>query len=488
MPKKTGPTAKQLKNFFKLISRDLDDELKTELAIVGPNASFDAGGQGKVPALVFALQAKRTKSARVLLEAGADVNAQGPDGAALHHVRDLALAKELLARKADVHLRSQYKKTPLHEAASAGDVAIVELLLAHGAEVDPEDAYGATPYGVSSSAEVRALLKKHGAKGFGKGGGKILTPTSAPAEPADVDVARGALGVDRAGRVWFAGYSGLFVLEGDAITRWTFEESFAISSIKSGPRNTVYFATNWGLLCLDGGTFTLFSSTDSELFDNHIVNMWTSPDGRPHMLHYQDGQDEKHISVFDGESFSVLSANVDLPKGLEIKCLAFDRRGELVLGAEGAIALREDDSWKVIKSFGQETGRPQTLHDIVCDGDTMWIAASSSVYELRDGKVTTHNMPAIPNCLCKSGDVLWVGLFCGGLGRLEATTLTVSKKDNSPLRQDDVEELVSAEERVWIRTADRVPAFVRDGKIERLVGDLPVDEPTEKAAKKQKRA
>jgi len=75
---------------------------------------------------------------QLLLEHGADVNAQAKDGS-----------------------------TPLHEASRFGTAKTARLLLEHGASVEVKDAQGRTPIQVASTsrnAEVMELLLEHGAK------------------------------------------------------------------------------------------------------------------------------------------------------------------------------------------------------------------------------------------------------------------------------------------------------------------------------------
>jgi ankyrin repeat protein len=85
---------------------------------------------------------------RILLQAGADVNTLGPYGTPLHRaVRDdhVEAAKILLGAGAAVNARSGSGRTPLHVAAGSRALACVELLIEHGADVDPKDKNGRTP-------------------------------------------------------------------------------------------------------------------------------------------------------------------------------------------------------------------------------------------------------------------------------------------------------------------------------------------------------
>ena len=81
--------------------------------------------------------------ARLLLEHGADVNAQISDGSG---------------------------RTPLHAAIGSDPsdrAEVVRVLLEHGANVDVEDAKGRTPFQIASANgydEIMKLLSEHGAK------------------------------------------------------------------------------------------------------------------------------------------------------------------------------------------------------------------------------------------------------------------------------------------------------------------------------------
>jgi ankyrin repeat protein len=60
-------------------------------------------------------------------------------------VQDRATMELLLARGADPGAKQQLDYTPLHGAASRGDVEMAKLLLAHGARRDAKGSDGMTP-------------------------------------------------------------------------------------------------------------------------------------------------------------------------------------------------------------------------------------------------------------------------------------------------------------------------------------------------------
>jgi hypothetical protein len=435
-PKKP-PAPRTIKSFFKLIAEDKVDDVKAQLAKgMDPNIRFDRG-YGEETALQQACNRGSLGCAEVLLDAGAEVNATGRRG-----------------------------YTALHTACDSTNLTTVELLLARGATIEAETEDGKTPYALASSAPIRALLKRHGARGMPAPGGKVLTARVVEGAK-NVDVERGAIGVGGDGKVWFVGYKGLFRNDGTTITRFVFEDSMAFGAVQPGPSGVTYFATNCGLLQFANDTFTLFTSDNSELFDQHLTDLYTSPDGKAYTVSYESEADHKHISVFDGQTFQTLAPGVDFPPELEIKCLAFDTRGELIIGAEGALAYRRAGEWHVDREL-HESVFSAHLYDIAVDGDTWWIGTQSGVIEYRPDRKAFHKTPALAKCLCKDGDSLWIGMYFGGLGRLRNGELTVIEKASSELPHEDVEGLVRDRDgKVWIRAGGGV-AYIDGDDVRRF--------------------
>ncbi len=470
------PSQKTLKAFFKLLSLDLAAKAKAELvAGLDPNVQFDLNGFGAQTALMYALDRDKRQCVRMLLDAKADVNARGErGGTALHEVNDVGFAKDLLARGAEINAKTKTGDTPLHMAAAGDNADLVAVLLEHGADVDAANSEGKTPYGMARKVEVRVLLKQHGAKGFGPGGGKLVKPTKvAKTTWGELALESGCIGADRDGNVWFASNSGLFRFDGKAVTSYEFEESWSYDSLGAGPPGVLYIATNWGLLEYKADKFRLYSSEDSELFDNHLTYLKTSPDGRAYMLHYESEAEEKHISVFDGSTFQVLTPGKEFPAGLDITCLGFDHDGELVIGADSGLAVRKADKWKVFQEFSN--GYDERVHEVASDGDTLWVGTTSGLWKYRDGKLTRQDPEEPVKCVCMAGDSVWVAIGAG-LGQIRAGALTIQTPANSALPADDeIEQLAAGQDgTLWIRAGGDL-ARVRDGKIERLTGEAPPD-------------
>jgi ankyrin repeat protein len=107
------------------------------------------------PAAGLAIFFRHSALARLLIEAGADVNAAAENAqrvAPLHAaaaVCDHDTMRLLLERGADPNARQQLDYTPLHGAAARGDEESAKLLLAHGARRDPKATDGMTPADVA---------------------------------------------------------------------------------------------------------------------------------------------------------------------------------------------------------------------------------------------------------------------------------------------------------------------------------------------------
>ncbi len=111
-------------------------------------------GWGWTPLHLAARSNPDPEVARVLLEAGADIDARGSESyhhgnTPLHYAgsnASAAVAAVLLEAGADVGARSQLGRTPLHEAAAnASNATVIELLVAAGADVNALDARGYAP-------------------------------------------------------------------------------------------------------------------------------------------------------------------------------------------------------------------------------------------------------------------------------------------------------------------------------------------------------
>jgi len=107
---------------------------------------------------------------RLLMLAGADVNARKEDGwSALHFAveRDeMELAQLLLDNGADPNIRKNDDGTPLHAAVRQGRLEMARLLIAKGADVNARKKDGWTPLRFARTGKheaVEQFLVEHGA-------------------------------------------------------------------------------------------------------------------------------------------------------------------------------------------------------------------------------------------------------------------------------------------------------------------------------------
>lgn len=118
-------------------------------------------------ALHIACKKDCLRSAIFLLESGADINAQGPDGSALCIAASdghVAMARQLLEHGADIDAQGP-SGNALQRAARLGQLEVVELLLDYGANINTSSAGDDALLNASfeGHAEVARLLIERGA-------------------------------------------------------------------------------------------------------------------------------------------------------------------------------------------------------------------------------------------------------------------------------------------------------------------------------------
>lgn len=430
------------------------------------------GSKGETP-LGRALKSKQYAVAKLLLEAGADVNTKGEyDYAPLHHPSDPETAELLIAKGARLDARNAAGQTPLHCAARRKDIDCARVLLAHGAEIDAEDKSGQTPFEGTFHVPTRDFLISQGSVGLRKSGGHALTPASVEAaELTDVDVNRGCMGVDAEGNVWFAAYGGLFRYDGAQVQRYRFDASFAFGGFARGKGKSVFFSTNWGLFetDVDASHFRMHDATDSGLHDNHITTIAGSPNGDVYLACYEDESDEgKYVSKYDGERWQLLRPGVDLPVVKRIEHITVSEGGELLISVRKGFAEKRDGVWQTVTDFGDDNIFPPSVYDIVVDGRTTYFGTQRGVYRRRKGEYKFFRTENLAKHLCLHGETLWIGTSFGGVVRFDLPSgeMTTFKTDNSALQHDDISGLhVAPGGTIWVHANNHV-ARIRDGVIE----------------------
>lgn len=131
-----------------------DEEQVGKLVRQGPDSANSRGPDG-YPALLFAVKMNYGIIVKQLIATGCDVDirnnsdVEGQGGqTALHEAAfwgRYKIAKMLIDAGADVNALSEAKISPLHDAARMSNVRIARLLLEHGARIDCQDKSGQTP-------------------------------------------------------------------------------------------------------------------------------------------------------------------------------------------------------------------------------------------------------------------------------------------------------------------------------------------------------
>jgi len=389
---------------------------------------------------------------------------------------NIEIVRRLLDAGADVTgSTNPFKQNALHVACGQNQLDTATLLIERGVPVNDKDIDKETPYMQARHPEIRARLRAAGVPGFAGRGGKQLHPKSKVVDSEAIEASDGMLAFDSEGRAWIASHQGIYCKSGDTVTRYTFERDlngatgWRTSGIGAGAGGKMYIGVNDGLIEVDGKTFTLFDRTNSELVDAHYAT--TGPDGRAYMVSRETEEVwpvPQYITVFDGNTFTQLVAGRDFPggrsesaplyigpEGLEIRCLAFDPDGNLVIGAKGAIAFKRDGAWHVEREAGLFDSA--SVYEIIVERDVTWIGTQRGVIEQREGRGQLHRTDGLAHHLAKRGDDLYIGYGYDPVRRLRGGTVETVAVQKETLPPGEVSDVAAGPDgKIWVVVGKRV--------------------------------
>ena len=149
-----------------------DGDLEQVRALIDAGADLDAQGDNGETPLITAIIEGHVLVASLLIDRGAGIQARNKGGfTPLHaaaYANAIEIAEKLLSRGADV--KDQMNKagvTPLSVASEEGHPGLVKVLIGHGADLEAGERNGYTPLTRAlwrGQNEVVALLQRSGAK------------------------------------------------------------------------------------------------------------------------------------------------------------------------------------------------------------------------------------------------------------------------------------------------------------------------------------
>ncbi len=133
-----------------------------DLIILGADLEWqDEKDSNKTP-LRHAIWKRNIEILKMLIDAGANINAQGDQGrspliwAAIGG--KVEIVRLLIDAGADVNVQDDYGWTPLHWATEWENEETVQMLVDAGARKDIQDNYRRTPYDLAETEELKTIL------------------------------------------------------------------------------------------------------------------------------------------------------------------------------------------------------------------------------------------------------------------------------------------------------------------------------------------
>ncbi len=159
------PPNKQAEMIMRECEKDEPNlNLVSDLIVLGANLDWQDEENYNWTPLHVAAGYGRVEIARMLIDAGANVNVQDADGLTPLHVAALngrvEIVRMLIDAGANVNVQDQWDWTPLHWATKNGDIEIVRMLIDAGARKDIHNNKGRLPYDLAKTEEMKNLLRQ----------------------------------------------------------------------------------------------------------------------------------------------------------------------------------------------------------------------------------------------------------------------------------------------------------------------------------------
>jgi ankyrin repeat protein len=143
-----------LGNALALLDDQKEEEAKRileDILVKYPYTEVAAAAHGLLDTLRMEAENRRHDNETLLLAYGADINVRGEDGKTpLHRAVEeyyggIELLDLLASKSADINAKDNDGMTPLHVATMNGNANCIQWLLAHGANVNAKNDHGWTP-------------------------------------------------------------------------------------------------------------------------------------------------------------------------------------------------------------------------------------------------------------------------------------------------------------------------------------------------------
>jgi ankyrin repeat protein len=136
-----------------------NEDFKTTRVLVVNGADLNYIPEGEWPPLYYMLWSNEKDLVELMVEKGS----RAPAFHLAAFRGDLAKVKSFYANGMDVDARDELNWTPLHWAASGGQMEVAEFLIDKGADIKAETKYDSTPLNLAATKELVELLLSKGA-------------------------------------------------------------------------------------------------------------------------------------------------------------------------------------------------------------------------------------------------------------------------------------------------------------------------------------